>query len=354
MRNVPSVRRLLASVTTVAVASLGLLAATPGPAQAALPGAYSFGGANFGGIPDGTPPCDGVLTPRDVTFEVTGVPIRSRADVRLTGVMITHAYIGDVTATLIAPDATSFVIFGRTGAFSNNLGDNSNALGPYAFADTDIPSPGGWWSAANLVDSANNIPAGTYRTSTVGGNAGGGQPTNLTAAFAGVANPNGTWILRFVDRCQQDVGSVSAATLEITPVAKDCSTQETALKNAEGALAAAQAAKTSAAAAAAAAQAALAKAKSAVAKAKVKLTKAKKALKAAQAAQNPAKIDKALAKLKKAKKAAKKAKKAAKKAAATAKTALAAATQAAGEVTAAEAAKASAESALTDCENSEP
>ena len=56
-----------------------------------------------------------------------------------------------------------------------------------------------------------------YRTTGAGG-AGQTDPapvTNMTAAFAGVANPTGTWTLRMEDGCAGDTGSISAATLTV-------------------------------------------------------------------------------------------------------------------------------------------
>ncbi len=37
----------------------------------------------------------------------------------------------------------------------------------------------------------------------------------MTPAFAGVADPTGTWTLRLEDGCAGDTGSISAATLTV-------------------------------------------------------------------------------------------------------------------------------------------
>src|SRR5690606_27493018 len=77
----------------------------------------TFPGTGVGAIPDGGPGCGVNGAPLDVTFNVTGLtgPVES-VELDFT---ISHTWMGDVTATLIAPDGTtSLVIFGRTGTTS--------------------------------------------------------------------------------------------------------------------------------------------------------------------------------------------------------------------------------------------
>lgn len=357
----------LTGVLGLVLSSLLLLATTT-PAQAAGP--QTFNGSNYGAIPDGGNTCPQPGAARDVTFAVTGVPQRQLADVRVTGLAIAHTFVGDVTATLIAPNGALVSLFGRTGATTAGaFGDNSNLVGPYAFADTDTPDPGGWWAAATAaVDTNATVASGTYRASQVGGAGATGATVDLTAAFAGVANPNGTWTLRFTDGCSADTGSVTAATLSLTPIAPDCSAQQAAVTTAQNNVTAAQTAQSSAAAdkiaadakvAAAQAnvtapQAKVAAAQAKVTKAKAKVKAKKKALKAAKAGGDPAKIAKAKKKLAKAKaklKAAKAALKTANAELASANAALASAkaeqSAAAAAVTAADADKAAADAALS-------
>ena len=194
---------------------------------AAAPAA-TFGGANLGAIPDAaTGNCWGafVPTPRNVTFNVSGVPgPPSNVELSTTHSPI-HSWVGDVRATLIAPNGASHVVFARTGATtSGGSGDSSDLAGPYTFKDSAVGT--NWWDEAFNRLSTEALTAGMYRTTGAGG-AGQTDPapvTNMTAAFAGVANPTGTWTLRMEDGCAGDTGSISAATLTVegsmTPTAQ--------------------------------------------------------------------------------------------------------------------------------------
>ena len=81
---------------------------------AAAPAA-TFNGANVGAIPDAaTGNCWGafVPTPRNVTFNVTGVTgPPSNVELSTTFSPI-HSWVGDVRATLIAPNGASHIVFG--------------------------------------------------------------------------------------------------------------------------------------------------------------------------------------------------------------------------------------------------
>jgi len=226
---------------------------------------------------------------RNVTFSVSGMT-KPLTDVRITGLRFDppHGFVGDLTVSLIAPNGATHVIFSRTGATTaTGTGDTSDALGPYTFADD---ATGSWWAAAAAVDINTAVAPGSYRTSQSGG-AGSPSPapaTNLTAAFAGVPDPNGTWTLRFLDNCGGDDTSVTAATLELTD-SRGCSAQQSAVL--------------AATATATSADQAIDSAKSAVAKAQKKVKKAKKGLKEALLSGTDRAIGKARAKLKKAKKA---------------------------------------------------
>jgi len=283
----------------------------------------TFPGTGFGAIPDGALSC--LPTPGaalDVSFDVSGMAARGLSDVRVTGLTFNppHGWVGDLVVKLIAPSGQTMTVFGQTGASTaTSAGDNSNAAGPYTFADD---ATGGWWAAAAGVVDAANVPAGSYRTSAIGGAGGNGANTNLTSAFSGVTNPNGTWKLRFTDGCQGDTGTVTAATLGLTSTPPDCTMQQTAVTNAQAAVASAnaavasaqtaantadaavppaQTAATQAQAAATEAQRAATAAEDAVTKASAAVTKAKAALKKAKKSGKPAKVKKARKKLKAAK-----------------------------------------------------
>lgn len=174
----------------------------------------TFSGSNTGPIPDALDGC-GNPSPdsRDVTFEVSGV-YGSITNVEVSA-SLTHPWMGDLTATLIAPDATQFVLFGNTGGTdADPCGDSSDLIGNYNF--NDQASGTNWWTAA--FDNLNDQPLGTYRTTAPGplASSESAPETDLSAAFKNVANANGTWILRFNDANFEDVGQVDSAQLKLT------------------------------------------------------------------------------------------------------------------------------------------
>lgn len=175
----------------------------------------------LGGIPDHVAGCDATGgTPRNVTFTVSGLsgaPTNVEASVTFGGPA--HSWVGDVEAVLIAPNGASHTLFARTLATTaTSCGDSTDATGSYTFADSAAAPPnGGWWQTANILGAAVPMTIGSYRTTAIGG-AGAPNPqppTNMNAAFAGVANPNGTWTLRISDHGGGDTGAVSAASLTI-------------------------------------------------------------------------------------------------------------------------------------------
>lgn len=194
-------------------------------------GQTTFPGSGVGAIPDGpgTPTvCGSNGAPLNITFNVSGAsaPL-SAVGVNLT---LTHTWVADVTATLIAPNGTTHVLFGYTGSTTaGGCGDSSNLAGLYSFSDAAAAPPsGGWWQAAAAVGDTLNLANGTYRSTGLGG-VGATNPmpaTSINAAFAGVANPNGTWTLRITDGGGGDTGSVSAASLILTSPAPPANHQD--------------------------------------------------------------------------------------------------------------------------------
>jgi hypothetical protein len=179
----------------------------------------TFAGTGTGNIPDLPSGCEpSVGPPLNVTFNVTGMSgAVTNVAVSFTGA---HTWVGDVSSTLIAPNGASHVIFSRTEATSSTaLGGSDNLGGTYNFSDSfTSPPSGGWWQEAlSSTSTDHTMTPGNYRTTQAGG-AGATSPapaTNMNAAFAGVADANGTWTLRFTDGCNLDTGSVSAATLTL-------------------------------------------------------------------------------------------------------------------------------------------
>jgi subtilisin-like proprotein convertase family protein len=268
------------AASALVLGSLAALTVTS-PAEA-TGGWHTFPGAGFGAIADGTSgSCPAPGATRVVTFDVSGLPAAQLAGVRVSGLEVTHTFLGDLTATLEAPSGQQQVLFGRTGAAAPaNFGDSSNIAGPYTFTDTATPAGGGWWPVAATLDTNGIVPAGDYFATARGEvGAAGGAPVSLTGAFAGVADPNGTWKLRFVDNCQPDTGSVTAARLDLRVATEVCAVEQAGSAFQQAAVAAATTAVGSAQQAAAAAATSLTTQDAAVAAAQKAVQKAKKAKK---------------------------------------------------------------------------
>ncbi len=198
-------------------AQLNTSEASTSSAVSAPAATFAADAASLGAIPDGPTGCLDANPPssRDVTFTVSGITGNvSKVELNnLTFGPQRHTWVADVKAILIAPNGASHTLFGRTGATTSTAcGLSGDLVGPYGFADTNAAPPsGGWWQAA----TAATVATGAYRTTALGG-AGATNPapaTNMTPAFTGVANANGTWTLRLTDHGGGDTGSVSAATL---------------------------------------------------------------------------------------------------------------------------------------------
>lgn len=140
-----------------------------------LPG-YPANSATLGAIPDGPGPgCGTAGPPRDITFVSPPAAGLVSVGVSLT---ITHTDAGHLTATLMAPDGTAHVLFGRPGALSaSDCGSSDDLNGNYQFSDTGA----GFWGAAATTGL---IAPGTYLTSTAGGGAGGGTNVVMSTVFA--------------------------------------------------------------------------------------------------------------------------------------------------------------------------
>jgi CSLREA domain-containing protein len=191
----------------LAAVALGLLSS--------IADAQTFGGSGFGPIPDGTavtPPSYG--PPLDITFNVSG--FAGTFAIRSVSFSATHSFVGDLRVSLIAPGGASHVLFERTGATTaSGFGSNSNLAGAstYSFADTHTSN---WWTAAVIGDA--NIGSTSARSVISGGEGVSNPPpvTEINASFAEVL-PNGVWRLRFEDGSQGATGSVSAASLVLSP-----------------------------------------------------------------------------------------------------------------------------------------
>ena len=166
-----------------------------------------------GAVPDG--PSAAPQTPgpaREVRFVV---PPGRGAVARVTVFLdISHTWVGDLAARLIAPTGESHVLFGFTGATSAiSRGNRADLDGYYLFRDGAATS---WWSAA-LGAGAGTVPEGAYRTSAPGGPGATGAATAMDPVFAGLPSA-GTWTLQIIDGSAGDVGVVSNASLSFETV----------------------------------------------------------------------------------------------------------------------------------------
>ncbi|WP_395377355.1 proprotein convertase P-domain-containing protein [Marinicella sp. W31] len=176
--------------------------------------AQVFPGFGIGPIPDDTGSCSIADTgePLDVTFNVTGVfPPLTVVEVDIG---LIHTWMGDVAATLIAPSGEQHLLFGATGATTDDsCGDSTDLAGVYNI--TDFTGGTDWWTVAAGLGAADFFPSGDYNSTESGGD-GQVAPAPITSmfdAFNGVTTPNGTWILRVTDKGTLDTGTVTAANL---------------------------------------------------------------------------------------------------------------------------------------------
>ncbi|MCY7346426.1 MAG: hypothetical protein LH614_09435, partial [Pyrinomonadaceae bacterium] len=166
-----------------------------------------FPGTGVGAIPDNAPNAGLV-----VSFPVSGVSgSPTTVSVNMT---LTHTWVGDLIVTLTAPGGSpSIPIYSRVGSTTaTGFGDSSNLGGTYTFNDA---ATGNFWTEAAVGGDDYILTPGSYRTSAPLT----GAPTNLTATFSGLtaAQANGTWTLTFTDNAGGDLGTVTAANLEILP-----------------------------------------------------------------------------------------------------------------------------------------
>lgn len=173
----------------------------------------NLGSATFPGgglpaaIPDGGSTCPSPGTSLDIPFNVAGVS-GTISDVQVS-IDATHSWVGDLTATIIAPTGETHTLFNRVdnGGINGCIGDSSNLGNLYNFSDA---ATGNWLTEAQNGTSAYVMAAGDYRASDVSG-----AQTVITDTFSGIADANGTWTLRITDANQLDTGSVTAANLTI-------------------------------------------------------------------------------------------------------------------------------------------
>jgi subtilisin-like proprotein convertase family protein len=166
-------------------------------------------GNGVGIIPDGV---SGVCTDNGIGSDLV-ISFEVPAKFIITDIQVDidmyHDYVGDLSATLVAPDGDDHVLFSRTGTTTVfDCGSTDDIDGHYAFSDI-LPTLGNWWNQ----DSP--YPSGNYRSTTPGRVASGGQEAVITDSFD-LSYLAGTWELRVNDSVIDGIGGVRAATLRIT------------------------------------------------------------------------------------------------------------------------------------------
>lgn len=200
--------RLLALFPFLAALLAGPLAA---PAAAQV---FNATPATLGAIPDSVGECVGADgPPLFVSIPASGL-VGGLTSVSAT-MTIAHSWMGEVTATLISPDGTEHVLFGRTGANGPpGWGFRRTVNGAYTFNDA---AGGNWWTAADAAGDFGLVPPAAYRTSALGNGtpSSTGALTTMNPVFAN-REGNGIWRVRFTDSCRLDIGTVSALSLTLS------------------------------------------------------------------------------------------------------------------------------------------
>jgi subtilisin-like proprotein convertase family protein len=139
------------------------------------------------------------------TLTISGVT-GNILDLNVKDLKILHTWIGDLKATLTAPDGTIFTLFDQPGVPTSSGGCNQNHI-LATFDDAAILTAANFESTCNLSTSPVANPT-TYAIS------GTYQPLNSLAPLIGTS-PNGTWTLTVSDVFSGDGGSLTGWSLEI-------------------------------------------------------------------------------------------------------------------------------------------
>lgn len=161
--------------------------------------AVEFTNSTGGAIPD-----NGVIS-QTVTI---GAGFTDINYFKITG--FTHTWIGDVTITITAPNASSMTVIARTGRGASGFGDSTNVDGDYRF----IAGGADFWAAAAPLGSADVIPGGDYSPFT---NNGDGTYT-LTDYTMFNGDSSGTWTVDIADGAGGDTGAFVTWSLDTNAV----------------------------------------------------------------------------------------------------------------------------------------
>lgn len=115
-----------------------------------------------------------------------------------------HPWLGDLTVQLEGPGGLVIPILDRVGG----PGEGSDFDGTYIFREQ---ASGDLWASAAAADNATEIPDGFYRPTDAAG-----SPVAIGDLIAG-RDLVGDWVLRIIDRGNNDVGRITSATVEFSP-----------------------------------------------------------------------------------------------------------------------------------------
>lgn len=187
------------------------------PARVGAQVQVSIAGAG-GFIPDGS----GNTTagpPLDVQFVVP--PGYGPVQTVFLAMTASHPAVGELVATLIAPDGTSHTLFAFTGwngvdGALVSMGSTARLSGRYWFSDGSTQQ---WWTEAGRTAV---MPQFGYRTSVPGGTPSPfrGNDTLMDPVFAGRTS-SGTWTLRITDNRFGNTGTITAPILSLQTALTD-------------------------------------------------------------------------------------------------------------------------------------
>lgn len=190
----------------VVLATLGSVAVLAGAAPAA-----TFGPGVGGAIPDAIV-SDSVPGALFSTISIIDPRIIASLDA-VTLTSLSHSFVGDLQAILIAPNGDLVHLFSRVGADSASFGDSTDLGGNYIFVDSggaDFAA-----TAATLGD-LQTIPSGTYnRNTATNASVAGGQNFANYSIFAG-DSVAGVWTLTINDWAIADTGGLDSWSLDFT------------------------------------------------------------------------------------------------------------------------------------------
>ncbi len=117
-----------------------------------------------------------------------------------------HSHVGDLSATLTAPDGRQISLFHRPGVPATANGDNSNLAGSYKWIDGGAS----FTSAAAAVGNTESVAMGDYSAQSA-------DDTVLTfESIFGGAMTAGNWTLNIADEKSRDVGGFVSWSIQLT------------------------------------------------------------------------------------------------------------------------------------------